>query len=169
MFRSLLAASFVVFTSLAAAQAPGAASGVPPGATDWGGGFYTGVDTATQMSSNSATGAGSTVDAPTADIARRCAALAGYATLYSQIDPIRQRFAQIPDAPTLVQSAVIVPAAGSTIPKRPNWPGCNRRTSAFDGQRMGTGDIAGAIFASAFAITRTEPFAHALKALYAPS
>ena len=110
MFRSLLAASFVVFTSLAAAQAPGAASGVPPGATDWGGGFYTGVDTATQMSSNSATGAGSTVDAPTADIAGRCAALAGYATLYSQIDPIRQRFAQIPDAPTLVQSAVIVPA-----------------------------------------------------------
>ena len=87
-------------------------SNPPPGATDWGGGYYTGVDTATQMSSNSANDASSTVDAATATIAKQCAALAGYATLYTSTDPIRERFAQIPDAPTLIQSAVIVRAQG---------------------------------------------------------
>jgi len=82
------------------------------GVVDWGGGFLTGVDTATLMSSNSATGAKVMADVPLSQAAKNCGALAGYATLYPQDSPIRQRFARIPDAPTLVQTAVIVPAHG---------------------------------------------------------
>ena len=102
----------LIFALRAAAAPSGDPPASPPNATDWGGGYFTGVDTATQMSTNSATGASSTVDAATAGIAERCASLAGYATLYSSTDPIRERFARIPDAPTLIQAAVIVPAQG---------------------------------------------------------
>ncbi len=112
MIRSLPIMGLLIFALRAAAAPSGDPPASPPNATDWGGGYFTGVDTATQMSTNSATGASTTVDAATAGIAERCASLAGYATLYSSTDPIRERFARIPDAPTLIQAAVIVPAQG---------------------------------------------------------
>ena len=112
MIRPLSAIGLLALALCAMAAPSDPPSKAPPGATDWGGGYFTGVDTATQMSSNSATGASSVVDAATEGIAKQCAALAGYATLYGSTDPIRERFAQIPDAPTLIQSAVIVPAQG---------------------------------------------------------
>lgn len=114
MLRFILPGALLVAATIAVAATPRDAASSPaatPG-TDWGGGYFTGVDSATLMSSNSATGAASALDAPTAAIAKQCAALAGYATLYSQVDPIRERFARIPDAPTLIQSAVVVPPQG---------------------------------------------------------
>lgn len=112
-FVLLLASlSFVLTGAPGASGQPASGTKGPPGATDWGGGYYTGVDSATLMASNSATGAKAALDAPPDAEAQRCADLAGYATLYSQDTAARERFARIPDAPTLVQTAVIVPAHG---------------------------------------------------------
>jgi feruloyl esterase len=84
----------------------------PNGAVDWGGGYFTGVDSATQMAAGSATGEKSSLEPAVTAIAKQCASLAGYATLYSQRDKVKERFARIPDAPTAIYKAEIVPADG---------------------------------------------------------
>ncbi|MDX2223798.1 MAG: DUF6351 family protein [Rhodospirillaceae bacterium] len=78
--------------------------------TDWGGGYRTGVDSATQtaVTSSGIANAGSAPSSP--EVAARCARLAGFATAYSSQSSTRDRFMRIPDAPTSVLGAEIVPA-----------------------------------------------------------
>jgi feruloyl esterase len=71
--------------------------------TDWGGGFSTGVDSATTTTFRE----GSNADSPAK---AKCAALAGFATAYAKESNARSRFAQIIDAPTSVLAADIIPA-----------------------------------------------------------
>jgi feruloyl esterase len=71
--------------------------------TDWGGGFSTGVDSATTTSFAATSNAQSPSKA-------KCNALAGFAVAYAKETSARSRFAQIIDAPTSVLSAEIIPA-----------------------------------------------------------
>ena len=81
-----------------------------PGQTDWGGGYFTGPDSILTTPSTSGTGDGPLKSEAVQAAARRCAALAAYATARAEANPARARFAQIPDAPTALIKAEIIPA-----------------------------------------------------------
>jgi hypothetical protein len=84
-------------------------SSAPPGKTDWGGGFFTGVDSVT--TTPAASGAGdSALQTVAVKAAASCANLAAYSTARARFNPSMQRFARIPDAPTQVMQAEIIPA-----------------------------------------------------------
>jgi feruloyl esterase len=114
MIRFMRAAIFAICASAALAAEPASSQPAAPQnqGTDWGGGYFTGVDSATQMAARSATGEKTTVQDATTPEAKRCASLAGYATLYAQENPNKERFARIPDAPTAIFKAEIDPPDG---------------------------------------------------------
>ncbi len=109
-----VALAAILSAGTAAAQtAPKPAGAGANGVTDWGGGYFTGVDSATQMSARSATGEKSELPPAETDDAKRCAGLAGYATLYAQQNANKERFARIPGAPTAIIKAEIDPPDGN--------------------------------------------------------
>ena len=81
-----------------------------PDQTDWGGGYFTGADSILSTPSTSGAGGGPLKSEAVMAAARRCAGLAAYATAWASANPARARFAQIPDAPTALIKAEVIPA-----------------------------------------------------------
>jgi hypothetical protein len=95
----------VAMIGAAAAPAP-----THPGQTDWGGGFFTGVDSVTTTPAASGNGESPLQTQAIQAAAEKCASLAAYSTARARFNPSMQRFARIPDAPTQVMQAQIIPA-----------------------------------------------------------
>ena len=106
-------------TPTAVAQTKPAMGTIPPGATDWGGGFFTGVDSATtqgfaQIGNDPNAKAAATV-AVSLPVTRqmppqKCGDLAALATAYAKDSGSRRRFIEIPEAPTNILRADVLPA-----------------------------------------------------------
>ncbi len=97
-------------TTLGVASAIGQTA---PGITDWGGGFKTGVDPILNTAAKSGNGQDpTTLAAAQTPMQQKCAGLAAYAAARTSATTSRERFARIPDAPTQVLKAEVVPAGG---------------------------------------------------------
>jgi hypothetical protein len=105
-------AAFTIAAALMIAAGP-AISAPASGNTEWGGGFFTGVDSVATSRANAVTGdagQGASKDPALAEATVRCAGLAAFA----RPNVSSKRFARIPDAPTQVMQAETAPAAGWT-------------------------------------------------------
>jgi hypothetical protein len=101
-------ASITVLSMLMIGAAPSPAPTPHAGKTDWGGGFFTGVDSVTTTPASSGDG-GSPLQTKAIDAAaEKCASLAAYSTARARFNPSQERFARIPDAPTAVMKAEII-------------------------------------------------------------
>jgi feruloyl esterase len=82
----------------------------PPADVDWGGGYHTGPDSILTTPASSGGGETPLVTEAVRAAAMKCAGLAAYATAFAKANPARARFAQIPDAPTALMKAEVIPA-----------------------------------------------------------
>lgn len=100
-------------TFIAAVILIGIAPGITfaQGKTDWGGGYFTGPDSAASIAATAGSGPQSS-NAGSAETLARCRALAGFAVAYAKESDNRTRFAQIIDAPTSVLTAEVHAAEG---------------------------------------------------------
>ena len=96
-----------------AAPAPPASTAPPSDQRiDWGGGYFTqGASIAKMSSTSMGGGTALNVDMGTG-AAQKCSALAAYSTTMMRANPSQRRFARIPDAPTAVLKAEVIPAEG---------------------------------------------------------
>ena len=106
MQRMPLTIMAVLLTSAAAIGVSFAQNGT----TDWGGGYFTGPDSILSTPSTSGNGEGPLKTEAVKQAAARCTALAAYATARAEANPARAKFAQIPDAPTALIKAAVIPA-----------------------------------------------------------
>jgi hypothetical protein len=77
---------------------------------DWGGGYKTGIDSASQINVTSGDASKAGTVKTSEETTSQCARLAGYATAYPGQNSARDRFARIEDAPTSVLGAEVIPA-----------------------------------------------------------
>lgn len=78
--------------------------------TDWGGGYFTEGASIARMSSTSGAGTSALEVDMGKGAAQKCSALAAYSTTMMRANPSQRRFARIPDAPTALLKAEVIPA-----------------------------------------------------------
>jgi hypothetical protein len=110
--KHLVNALLSVVLTGAAPVAGSQASQAPDARIDWGGGYFTQGSSIAKMSSTSGAGTSALDVDMGAGPAQKCTALAAYSTTMMRANPSQRRFARIPDAPTAVLQAELIPAQG---------------------------------------------------------